>query len=309
MKPTNEEAVMKAKADSRKKRGPQVFSLTDNQCIWMKAGIINLKLCDNAYDCLSCPFDKAMARSLEKKGDSASWEKVMRAKDQHPRECRHMLTGRVQYHYCANGYRCNVCEFDQYLEESDLTAAFGSVHTNLVSGFQVADSYYYHRGHSWARVEHGGFVRIGMDDFALKLVGKPSEIDLPKIGAHVAQTEVGWQIHKGKREAAVLSPMKGIVVATNHKVANNPELANKDPYGQGWLMVVEPTDLRPNLKNLLFEREAAAWVNAEATRLEEKVMEAYGMPLAATGGEIVEDIIGNLPNLNWEDAIHEFLLT
>jgi glycine cleavage system H lipoate-binding protein len=297
------------KADNRKKRGPQVFSLTDNQCIWMKAGIINLKLCDNAYDCLSCPFDKAMARSLEKKGDGASWEKVMRAKDQHPRECRHMLTGRVQYHYCANGYRCNVCEFDQYLEESDLTAAFGSVHTNLVSGFQVADSYYYHRGHSWARVEHGGFVRIGMDDFALKLVGRPSEIDLPKIGAQVAQTEVGWQIHKGNKEAAVLSPVKGIVVATNQKVAGQPELANKDPYGQGWLMVVEPTDLRPNLKNLLFEREAAAWVNAEAARLEAKVMEAYGMPLAATGGEIVEDIIGNLPNLNWEDAIHEFLLT
>jgi hypothetical protein len=74
-------------------------------------------------------------------------------------------------------------------------------------------------------------------------------------------------------------------------------------------MVVEPTDLRPNLKNLLFEREAAAWVNAEAARLETKVMETYGMPLAATGGEIVEDIIGNLPNLNWEDAIHEFLLT
>lgn len=300
---------MKAKADTRKKRGPQVFSLTDNQCIWMKAGIINLKLCDNAYDCLSCPFDKAMVRSLEKKGDGASWEQVMRAKEQHPRECRHMLTGRVQYHYCANGYRCNVCEFDQYLEDSDLTAAFGSVHTNRVSGFQVADSYYYHRGHSWARVEHGGFVRIGMDDFALKLVGRPSEIDLPKIGAHVAQTEAGWQIHKGKKEAAVLSPMKGVVVATNQKVANQPELANKDPYGQGWLMVVEPTDLRPNLKNLLFEREAAAWVNAEATRLEAKVMEAYGMPLAATGGEIVDDIIGNLPNLNWEDAIHQFLLT
>ena len=103
--------------------------------------------------------------------------------------------------------------------------------------------------------------------------------------------------------------MKGIVVATNQKAASRPELVKKDPYGQGWLMVVEPLELRSNLKNLLFEQEAAAWVNAEARRLETKIMGTYGMPLAATGGEIVDDIIGNLPNLSWEDVIHEFLLT
>lgn len=300
---------MKAKVNTSKKRGPQVFSLTDNQCIWMKAGIINLKLCDNAYDCLSCPFDKAMVRSLERKGDGGGWQQLMRNRELHQRECRHMLTGRVQYHYCANGYRCNVCEFDQYLEESDLAAAAGAVHTSKVSGFQVADSYYYHRGHSWARVEHGGFVRVGMDDFALKLVGRPTEIDLPKIGAQVAQTEVGWRIHKGGKEADVLSPMKGVVVATNQRVASRPELAHHDPYGLGWLMVVEPLELRSNLKNLLFEREAAAWVNAEAGRLEAKVAETYGMSLAATGGEIVDDIMGNLHDLKWEEMIHEFLLT
>ena len=300
---------MKAKIEAKKNRGPRVFSVTDNQCIWMKAGIVNLKLCDNAYDCLSCPFDKAMVRSLERKGDGAGWRDLMRTRDLHQRECRHMLTGRVQYHYCANGYRCNVCEFDQYLEESDLAAAAGAVHTSKVAGFDVADSYYYHRGHSWARVEHGGFVRIGMDDFAFKLVGRPSEIDLPKIGAQVNQTQTGWRIHKGEKEAAVLSPMKGIVVATNQRVTSRPGLAHHDPYGLGWLIVVEPLDLRSDLKNLLFEREAVAWVNAEVERLEGKIMETYGMSLAATGGEIVDDIMGNLTDLDWEETIHEFLLT
>lgn len=301
---------MKAKVEAnRKKRGPQVFSLTENQCIWMKAGVINFKLCENAYDCLSCAFDKAMVRALEKKESGSDWGQAMRTRETRQRECRHMLTGRVQYHFCSNSYRCNVCEFDQYLEERDLTAAGGTVHAGPVSGFQVADSYYYHRGHSWARVEHGGFVRVGMDDFSLKLVGCPTEVELPKIGAQVEQTGVAWRIHKGEKEARVLSPMKGVVVAVNQKVARTPEIAKKDPYGLGWLMVLEPMELKSNLRNLLFEQEAAAWVKAEAARLDATVMAAYGMSLAATGGEIVDDIMANLPNLEWDHVIHEFLLT
>jgi len=74
-------------------------------------------------------------------------------------------------------------------------------------------------------------------------------------------------------------------------------------------MVVEPQGLKKNLKNLLFEREAALWLGAEVKRLEDLVMPAYGVPLAATGGEIVDDIYGALPNLKWEDLVHEFLLT
>jgi glycine cleavage system H lipoate-binding protein len=300
---------MKARVEARKKRSPQVFSLTENQCIWMKAGVINFKLCENAYDCLSCAFDKAMVRTLERREGGSNWEQTMRTRETGQRECRHMLTGRVRYHFCSNGYRCNVCEFDQYLEERDLTAAGGAVHATRVSGFQVADGYYYHRGHGWARVEHGGFVRVGMDDFALKLVGRPTEVELPRIGAHLEQTGVGWRIHKGEKQARVLSPMKGIVVATNQKVARDPAIAGKDPYGQGWLMVVEPLELKSNLRNLLFEQETAAWVNAEAARLNTMVTSVYGMPLAATGGEIVDDIMANLSDLEWDDVMHEFLLT
>ena len=72
---------------------------------------------------------------------------------------------------------------------------------------------------------------------------------------------------------------------------------------------MEPKGLKKNLKNLFFEREAAAWLGDEAKKLDSIVMEAYGMSLAATGGEIVEDIYGNLPNIEWERLVHEFLLT
>ena len=297
-------------ARDRKKRGVQVFPMGENQCVWMKAGVVSFKLCDNAFDCINCPFDKGMSRSLQKKPETVvSWREAMKTKPYKEKECRHMLTGRVQYHYCSNGYRCNLCEFDQYLDEADLAAATCTFHTNKVAGFQVADSYYYHFGHSWARIEHGGFVRVGIDDFALRLLGRPTEIRLPKLGSRLEQTEPGWSIKREDRSASVLSPMRGVVVATNHMAATQPDVANKDPYGNGWLVVLEPQGLRENLKNLLFEQEASAWLKAEALKLDSMVMSAYGTTLAATGGEIVDDIFGNLPDMKWEDLVHDFLLT
>jgi hypothetical protein len=107
----------------------------------------------------------------------------------------------------------------------------------------------------------------------------------------------------------MLAPMKGVVLATNQKALKDPDLVRKDPYGQGWLMVIEPRGLKKNLKSLLFEKETTAWLNAEARRLEEMVTAAYGIPLAATGGEIVDDIFGNLTHLKWNDLVREFLLT
>ncbi len=299
----------------RKKNGNgrqsvRLFSTAENQCIWMKAGVVNFKLCENAYDCTACPFDKAMSRKVkEKPAVFVSWREVMRNTPFPERECRHMLAGRVQYKFCTNNYLCSVCEFDQSLDEADLSAAVAPVHAHKVAGFSVADSYYYHRGHGWARVEHGGFVRVGIDEFTLKLLGGPTGIELPKLGSHLEQSEVGWVLNREEKKAAMLSPMRGVVMATNQKLLREPELARKDPYGQGWLMVVEPEGLKKNLKNLLFEKEVAAWLGAEVRRLEEMVMPGHAVPLAATGGDIIDDICGAVPDLKWEDLVHTFLLT
>ena len=179
-----------------------------------------------------------------------------------------------------------------------------------VGGFAVADGYYYHKGHSWARIEHGGFVRLGVDDFALRLLGGPTDISLPKIGSRLRQSEPGWLIYREKMGAAVLSPINGTVMATNQNALRRLDMTRKDPYGQGWLVVVDPQGgLKKNVSGLLFERTAVSWLKAEVKKLEEMVMRAYGVPLAATGGQIVEDIFGNLPHLKWEDLVHEFLFT
>lgn len=300
---------MEAKSKNGKK--VRVFSIDENQCIWMKAGIVNYRLCDNAYDCTSCAFDKAMSRKLDRKPTAlVSWQDLKRTKPYFDRECRHMLTGRVQFKFCANNYECKVCEFDQFLDEEDLAVAASPVRMTRVLGIALADGYYYHEGHSWARIEHGGFVRLGIDDFALRLLGRPTDISLPKIGSRLKRGENGWSIHREDRHATVLSPVDGTVMATNQSALRRPDLSKKDPYGEGWLIVVDPRGgLRKQVKHLLFEGTAVTWLKAEVRKLEELVMSVYQVPLAATGGEIVDDIFGNLSNLKWEELVHEFLHT
>jgi glycine cleavage system H lipoate-binding protein len=306
---------MKTKVEQKGQR-VQVFSLSENQCVWMKAGVVNYKICENAFDCTSCAFDKAIGKkSTQKPTALVSWKEVMQQPHLH-KECRHMLTGRVLFKLCSHNFECKDCAYDQMLCEYDLLlceddlSAHAAAQFKKVGGFMVADDYYYHQGHGWARIEHGGFVRLGVDDFAWKLLGWPTDISLPTIGSKLKPNEKGWSIKREGHIAEVLSPMSGIVMATNQNALRQPDLAKKDPYGQGWLVVIDPVSgLKSKTRKLLFEQKAVSWLNAEATKLEKMVMDVYGVQLAATGGEIVDDIFGNLHGVTWEDLVHTFLLT
>jgi hypothetical protein len=86
-------------------------------------------------------------------------------------------------------------------------------------------------------------------------------------------------------------------------------LSNRRPYTEGWLVVVEPKRLKGNLKNLLFaKKEVDGWMEHEVHRLHNLVMAEHG-PLAATGGEPIDDVYGNAPEVGWKTLVHEFLLT
>ena len=106
---------MKTKV-AQKGQGVQALSITENQCVWMKAGVLNFKICENAFDCTSCVFDKEMGRKLPQEPTaSVSWREIMR--HQHNKECRHMLTGRVLFKLCSHNYECKDCAYDQLLYE------------------------------------------------------------------------------------------------------------------------------------------------------------------------------------------------
>ena len=100
-------------------------------------------------------------------------------------KCRHMLSGRVTYKLCGHGYNCVQCPYDQMIEDTAFTPRLSAPACDHASGFDVARDYYYHHRHAWARVEYGGRVRIGVDDFATRMLGPLDAIELPKLGETV----------------------------------------------------------------------------------------------------------------------------
>ena len=109
---------MKAKAE-QKKPGVRILSMHENQCVWMKAGVVNYKICENAFDCTSCAFDKMISgKSVKKPTALVSWKEVMQQPGLN-HQCRHMLTGRVQFKLCSHNFECKDCAYDQLLYDYD----------------------------------------------------------------------------------------------------------------------------------------------------------------------------------------------
>jgi glycine cleavage system H protein len=103
------------------------------------------------------------------------------------------------------------------------------------------DDIKYHRDHAWVRVE-GKRATIGITDYAQHQLGDIVYVDLPEAETEVdAESELS-EIESTKATSPVVSPVSGTVVEVNEDLADAPEIINDDPYGNGWLVVVEMSD-------------------------------------------------------------------
>ena len=178
----------------------------------------------------------------------------------------------------------------------------------MVAGFQVPDNVRYHPGHSWALSESPEMVRVGLDDFASKLVGKIESITLPQRGRWIRQGQKAWTIFRDGQSVDMVSPIEGVVSDINEAVIKNPDLARKDPYGEGWLVSVHAPDAKTSFRNLLGGALARWWTEESALRLQSKMPMALGA-LAQDGGVAVDDLTAHLPDEDWAELMKEFFLS
>ena len=287
---------------------PDKKANADHPCLWMQAGVVKFKNCDNYYDCTTCKYDFAMGQKAAK-GKQMSWQNAMKLRPDMDRVCRHSLTNRIDMRTCAYDYECAKCDFDQFFEDVWTTKSKSMPHeVQQVKGFDVPVDYYFHNGHAWARIESGGYIRIGLDDFALKVLGRADGLDLPLMGKELDQGKIGWGLKRRDNVADVLSPIDGVIVEVNSEVRERPDLANREPYGGGWLFMVRTPDIKATMGSLMSDRSSLSWMNTEVENLESMIEDVAG-PLAADGGYLADDIYGNLPDLGWKNLTKAFLRT
>ena len=243
------------------------------------------------------------------RGKQISWRDAMKKKPDLQRLCRHSLTQRIANRTCAYDYECAHCDFDQFFEDVwSPSIGANPAEVGDVRGFEIPYGYYFHMGHAWARIENGGDIRIGLDDFATKVFGDADALDLPLLGTSLDPDKPGCGYKRRDNAAEVLSPVGGVVTAVNAKVRENPTLAGGAPYGEGWLFMLHTPNVKKSMATLMDTADSLKWIGKEVDCLERMIEDVAG-PLAADGGILTRDIFGALPKLGWKNLTKTFLKT
>lgn len=106
----------------------------------------------------------------------------------------------------------------------------------------IPDDLRYTADHEWVRVTDDGTVRVGITDFAQNSLGDIVFVQMPEPGTNATAGEPVGEVESTKSVSDVLCPLSGTVVARNDALDSTPEVVNSDPYGDGWLFVLEPAD-------------------------------------------------------------------
>lgn len=162
--------------------------------------------------------------------------------------------------------------------------------------------------HAWARLTSEGSLRVGLDDFLTQAIGKADAVTPVPRGTEVARGDTILSIRIGSRTLAVPSPVTGRVVEVNDRVASQPWLVGRDPYGAGWCVGIWSRDIKEALRPLRVGAGAAAYLREELGRLIDFLLgraAPAAAPVLADGGMPFVGAVRKLDDSGWrsfEDA-------
>ncbi|MBX5464997.1 MAG: glycine cleavage system protein GcvH [Clostridia bacterium] len=107
---------------------------------------------------------------------------------------------------------------------------------------QVPEDLRYSREHEWVRLEGDGTARVGITDYAQSELGDVVYVELPEVGRHLRAGEALGVVESVKSVSDIYCPVSGRVAEVNGALTASPEKVNQDPYGEGWMVRLEPDD-------------------------------------------------------------------
>lgn len=126
-----------------------------------------------------------------------------------------------------------------------------------IQGYNVPDDLLYTKEHEWAK-EDGLLVRVGITDYAAKTLNDVVYVTSPKPDSRVEHSKSMGTVESIKAVSEIYSPVSGVVIRVNSQLDSHPELVNKSPYGEGWLIEVKPTNFAAERRSLMDANAYAA---------------------------------------------------
>ncbi|MDD3364005.1 MAG: glycine cleavage system protein H [Syntrophomonas sp.] len=134
-----------------------------------------------------------------------------------------------------------------------------------VDKYEIPDELYYTIDHAWVKIE-GNQVRIGITDFMQQLAGEITFVRVPRVGKDMEAGKNLCSMQSGKWAGKIAVPVTGKIVDVNKDLASVPKPLNEDPYGQGWIAVMEPANMADVEANLLHGDKAIDFVKEEMAK-------------------------------------------
>lgn len=137
-----------------------------------------------------------------------------------------------------------------------------------LEGYDFPDDMYFHPDHMWVKIE-GDKVRVGYNSWAADAAGKLVSIKTRPAGKPVQAGKTLGSVESGKWVGSLKVPVSGTVVEINPAIGDNPGIINEDPYGKGWIALIEPSNLEADLAPLMKgtdKDKLEAWLAAEKAK-------------------------------------------
>ena len=135
--------------------------------------------------------------------------------------------------------------------------------------FNVPAGFFVSQNHTWVNIEMNGTARVGLDDFARKIVGKIDKVDLPKPGQEIKKGELLFSIRKNSQTIDISSPISGTISLINTEHVEHPEWIGSKPFELSWMCCIEPSNLSAELGSLKIGADSIAWYKREIDKYSE----------------------------------------
>ena len=225
---------MKKRASSKRETDS---TAAQNRCIWMTAGVISFKLCPLDYDCEHCDFDQVM-RSQVRSSRGKSRARPDRSETPAPSEG--IAAGSVD-------------------SKKPLFFTF--------SAGEMGQDLYLHPTHLWVRQLEDEKWKLGIDDLLAYVLPTVVEVEFNASGKKIKQNQLLGKVHTEAGTIPLAAPLSGRLVQANPRLGERPGTLQEDPYGKGWLALMESSGEEPDLKSYTPGAPSRTFLEEEAQHL------------------------------------------